>query len=488
MASIISAQWASYSPRIRLTVTTASKSNTSVKFDWKFEYYAYSPTNTSRKKNYTVRFQTGNNDWSTVASGSYDIDGKKGWHTVRTGTYTVKRGHSATTLGFKCSMTMDITWGGVKKDAISATTNSSTRIDINAKPSYSITYNLNGGSGSFPAQTKWYGEDINIRSGKPTKSGYTFRYWLRDGSTVSYQPLTTVTYNGSQTLIAQWAANTYTVKYNGNAGSNTVNNLPASQTKTYGKTLTLSSKVPTRSGYVFKGWATSSDGSPKYQPSGGYTSNSSITLYAVWYKPVVTDTYIPPQINGLKIVRCNNKGTPVDTGTYCKINFNWQTTNAVKPITISAAETVTGNTVLSTTISASNTSGSVTNYIFGNGKLNSQTTYTITITVADDKKSTSANRKLAPMKFVIDFQKGGTGVAIGKPAERSGFDVAMTMYLDGYVMNISPTTVEAYQSIGMGITETPIDNTQSNKVIIDSPTEQENQIQTTEITESAGDI
>lgn len=71
----------------------------------------------------------------------------------------------------------------------------------------------------------------------------------------------------------------YTVSYNANGGSGA----PSSQTKYYGKTLTLSSTKPTRTGYNFKGWATSSSAeSTQYQPGGNYTSNASITLYAVW--------------------------------------------------------------------------------------------------------------------------------------------------------------------------------------------------------------
>ena len=72
----------------------------------------------------------------------------------------------------------------------------------------------------------------------------------------------------------QWA-----VKYNANGGSVA----PGSQTKTYGKSLTLSSTKPTRTGYTFKGWATSSTATTAaYQAGGSYTSNSAVTLYAVW--------------------------------------------------------------------------------------------------------------------------------------------------------------------------------------------------------------
>ena len=56
-----------------------------------------------------------------------------------------------------------------------------------------------------------------------------------------------------------------------------------SQIKTYGTDLTLSSTVPTRTGYTFLGWATSQTATAaQYQPSGKYTANADLTLYAVW--------------------------------------------------------------------------------------------------------------------------------------------------------------------------------------------------------------
>lgn len=74
---------------------------------------------------------------------------------------------------------------------------------------------------------------------------------------------------------------TYTVTYDANGGSDA----PSSQAKAYGVNLTLSSVQPTRSGYTFLGWATSSTAtSVSYQPGASYTANANLTLYAVWKK------------------------------------------------------------------------------------------------------------------------------------------------------------------------------------------------------------
>lgn len=83
---------------------------------------------------------------------------------------------------------------------------------------------------------------------------------------------------------------TYTVKYDANGGSGA----PGNQTKTHGTALTLSSTKPTRTGYTFKGWATSASGSVAYAAGASYTSNAAVTLYAVWEINSYT-LYVYPQ-------------------------------------------------------------------------------------------------------------------------------------------------------------------------------------------------
>ena len=71
----------------------------------------------------------------------------------------------------------------------------------------------------------------------------------------------------------------YTVAYNVNGGTG---GPTTSSTKWYNETLTLSTTAPTRTGFKFKGWATSSTGSAVYAAGGSYTANAAATLYAVW--------------------------------------------------------------------------------------------------------------------------------------------------------------------------------------------------------------
>ena len=81
---------------------------------------------------------------------------------------------------------------------------------------------------------------------------------------------------------------TYTVTFNANGGAGA----PSSQTKTHGTNLTLSSTRPTRTGYTFLGWSTSSGAtSATYSAGGTFDLNADTTLYAVWQANTYTITY-----------------------------------------------------------------------------------------------------------------------------------------------------------------------------------------------------
>jgi uncharacterized repeat protein (TIGR02543 family) len=141
-------------------------------------------------------------------------------------------------------------------------TSSSSNISISALPSYTVSYNANGGSGAPGSQTKWYDQNLTLSNTRPSRTGYSFLRWNTNTSNTgtAYNPGATYSSNSNLALYAIWSPNTYTVSYNANGGSGA----PGNQTKTYGVDLTLSSTIPTRSGYNFLGWATSSGGSVAY--------------------------------------------------------------------------------------------------------------------------------------------------------------------------------------------------------------------------------
>lgn len=80
---------------------------------------------------------------------------------------------------------------------------------------------------------------------------------------------------------------TYRIKYFANSGRD----IPANQFKTMGKSITLSTTVPTRTGYSFAGWALEKTSTEiSYQPGDVYDKDENLVLYAVW-KPTITLTY-----------------------------------------------------------------------------------------------------------------------------------------------------------------------------------------------------
>ena len=73
------------------------------------------------------------------------------------------------------------------------------------------------------------------------------------------------------------------VTYDANTSDNTVSNIPASQEKRDGFSITLSDIIPTRDGYTFCGWGDSATSTiPTYLPGDKYSKNGETTLYAIW--------------------------------------------------------------------------------------------------------------------------------------------------------------------------------------------------------------
>lgn len=287
---------------------------------------------------------------------------------------------------------------------------------VPAKPSYSVWYNANGGTGAPGTQTKWYDTNITLSSSRPSRTGYSFVNWNTNsnGTGTSYNPGGTYSGNSNITLYAIWKANTYTVTYNANGGTGA----PGNQTKTYGVNLTLSSTKPTRENYNFLGWSTSASGGVVYNSGSTYSNNSAVTLYAVWEL-----AYVKPRINNFAVQRCTSDGTFDEAGTYAKVNFDWSTDRTVTSVQIEW-KIQNGDTWVISTVNASGTNGSVSE-IVGNDELDVETTYMFKSSVSDSGGTTPSSQiTLGTIKFPIDVKDKGKGVAIGKVSEKDDlFDV-----------------------------------------------------------------
>ena len=130
------------------------------------------------------------------------------------------------------------------------------RYDANAKNDTSV-------KGIPASQSKTANVDIKLSSDVPTRNGYTFLGWntQTDGKGTAYAA--GAIYKNDQngetvTLYAQWTPWKHVLHYDKNvptsSTSQTVTNMPEDQTKTFDKKLNLSTKIPKREGYNFRGW------------------------------------------------------------------------------------------------------------------------------------------------------------------------------------------------------------------------------------------
>ena len=161
-------------------------------------------------------------------------------------------------------------------------------IEWNPTTVYTITFNSNGGTGTMTAQTFTNGVSQALHANAFTRIGYTFAGWSTNANgNVVYSNGQSVTMSEDTTLYAKWTGNTYTVTLNRQGGSGGT----ASATATYGNSMPSITK-PTRSGYMFGGYYTSTNGDgTQYYTAAGVSARSwniagATTLYAKWIPTV----------------------------------------------------------------------------------------------------------------------------------------------------------------------------------------------------------
>lgn len=161
---------------------------------------------------------------------------------------------------------------------------------------YTIYFSANGGSGSMDSQSGVWGQELSLSANRFTRVGYTFAGWKKAAGSAAptYADQQKVTnlggvYQGQRvTLYAQWAPNTYTVKFNATTGSGSIPELSC----TYDQDASLPSvqnQLTPPGGLEFAGWATEQGGMVRYQDGAAVrnlVSSGEVTLYAVWRKPV----------------------------------------------------------------------------------------------------------------------------------------------------------------------------------------------------------
>ena len=224
---------------------------------------------------------------------TYDLDGgtaegNPDTYTVETDAFTLKNptrpgytftGWSGTGLTGEDNLTVTIPKGSTGNRSYTAHWSLNT---------YSITYDLNGGTASGNP-TSYTVESATITLNQPTKTGYTFTGW--SGTDLTGEDNLTVTIpagsTGDRSYTAHWSLNTYSITYDLDGGTASGN--PDFYTV---ESSTITLNPPTRIGYTFTGWSgtnlTGEDNLTVTIPTGSignrsYTAHWSLNTYSITY-------------------------------------------------------------------------------------------------------------------------------------------------------------------------------------------------------------
>lgn len=367
---------------------------------------------------------------------------------------------------------------------------------------FTIKYNANGGTNA-PSDT-YVETSSDISSTVPTRSGYIFRGWgkssswctsrlaytsssgggsANDGTSATISSSKTAdewrsyfgTSGNSGTLYAQWEpiTYTYTIQFDANGGTGSV---PSTITKTGSDSSVvmgdIGSTVPTRSGYVFRGWSASSSWSSKRiayttnhggsaasdgttatttgnwsyatycTNAGGSTSSRTLTLYAQW-EIAYTHT-LNYNANGgtgapssQSVTNTSSTyGMTVSSTIPTRIGYTfskWNTNSSGTGTNYTAGSSVSVGANASVTLYAQWTPNTNTPYKVNHYLMNTDgSTYALketeSLTGTTATTLTLSNLKNTYEGFTYQGGKGTTAASATKP---SSFDTTTTILADG---------------------------------------------------------
>lgn len=294
-------------------------------------------------------------------------------------------------------------------------------------------------------------------------------------------------YMGGSSTAGGWVRvpkkSNWAVTYNANGGSGA----PGNQTKWYGEDLTLQAAQPVRTGHNFAGWATAASGPVAYYPSGRYTNNSAVNLYAKWNPHTYTVSY---NANGGSGAPGNQTKTYGQNLTLSSVrpyrqnyNFKGWATSPSGGVAYQPGSTYSGNSGVTlyavwelawfeprvTNLQATRcdsagtlneegqyakvtfnwatdramtevkitcngqsyypykeggaTNGNVA-IVIGNNGLSTENQYPVIIYIRDTVGDVSVTSVVPPMNYIIDVKSGGRGVSFGRPSTEDGVDIA----------------------------------------------------------------
>ena len=144
-----------------------------------------------------------------------------------------------------------------------------------------VTYDVNGGTGTIPAVTVIAGNSIEINDGTgvTAPTNYEFKGWATEATATQADVTSPYTPTANTTLYAVYEQTQYTVTYDANGGTGTI----AAATVDVGESVSLSdgTGLTAPEGKEFAGWATEATAT-QADVTSPYTPEADTTLYAVW--------------------------------------------------------------------------------------------------------------------------------------------------------------------------------------------------------------
>lgn len=339
---------------------------------------------------------------------------------------------------------------------------------VDALATYTITYELDNGTGDSSSQTAIAGSTLTAHAA-PTKQNYIFAYWgiLLPGTEDFYDSVEaggTFTVEDNYTLFAVYSMLYMDVTYDPNGG--TIEGQDAGESVTiniFDGINTVQDLSIKKNGYELMHWLDESTGTTYNVGDEILLSEdkTAMTLKAVW-NPEMTG----PMISNLIVRRSDASGTDTSDGKYAYVKFKWtggkyldgSTTFPVTSIslTVYASDGTTINGSQTITQSPTENTGAISAVITGNHTDldNEKHKVVVTVTTASKYHNTAtAVGYVSRSFFLLDFNASGTAIGMGQEAADNVdattypngiFECAMaTTFNSSVIMNSSDVTINS---------------------------------------------
>ncbi len=290
---------------------------------------------------------------------------------------------------------------------------------------YKIAFNNNGGTGSMDTITCTYDKDCTLTKNAFTKTGYTFAGWSKTSTgAIEYTNgsiVKNLAASGSMTLYAKWTANTYTVSYNANGGSGTMNKT----TCTYDTNCTIAANSFTRTGYTFAKWTKDSTTGTGYTAGStvkNLATSGNVNMYAKW------------NINSYKIAYTMNNGSlGTNKPTSASYDANVLIDNPTKNLTVTINANNQGATISKTSVSQAQTFNgwTVSGLNTSTAKTGTSSSAVTTAYTGSSTKNTYFKNLTATNNGTVTFTANWTNTAVTLPT------ITKTGYTCGYATSAS---------------------------------------------------